>query len=60
MQCEITELRMWSCCLNEGIIGDNYNVPLTLLYEKKRRLRVDIQKKKKDFKGLGKLGGGRF
>ena len=60
MQCEITELRMWSCCLNEGIIGDNCNVPLTLLYEKKRRLRVDIQKKKKDFKGLGKLGGGRF
>jgi hypothetical protein len=57
LHCEITELRMWSCCLNKAIIGDNYNVPLTLLYEKKRRLRVEIQKKKKDFKGLGKLGG---
>ena len=39
---EITELRMWQCCLNKAIISDNYNVPLTILYEKKRRLKVDI------------------
>lgn len=56
--CEITEVRMWSCCLNRGIIGENHTVPLALLYEQKRRVRVEIQKKKKGLGGgLGKLGG---
>jgi len=49
---------MWSCCLNRGIIGENQSVPLALLHEQKRRVRVEIHKKKKGLGGgLGKLGG---
>jgi len=54
---EVTELRLWKIALNKGIISENYNAPLAFLHEQKRKIKVDINKKKKGVGGgLGKPG----
>ena len=61
---EVAELRFWKVALNRGIVSENWNAPLAFLHEQKRRIKVDINKKKKvsgglgkPAKGLSKLGG---
>ena len=54
---EVTELRFWKVCLNNQIISENYKMPLALLNEQKRKIKVDINKKKKFSTNVARLGG---
>lgn len=53
---DITELRFWTLALNGLILTENYKTPLSMLSEQKRKIKVQINKKKAGG-GLPKLGG---
>ena len=41
----VSEMRLWSVSLPQIILKENFKVPLAMLYEQKRAIKIKIKKK---------------